>query len=72
MKKIIVGLVLVVFLCGCQKKEIIETGTEETVSVVEDKIAHMTLRQKVGQLFIVRPDALDFSIPQEQINDAKA
>lgn len=72
MKKIIAGLVLVIFLCGCQKTENAETGTEETVSVVEDKIAHMTLRQKVGQLFIVRPDALDFSIPQEQINDAMA
>ena len=32
----------------------------------------MTLRQKVGQLFMVRPDALDFSLPQTKIDDDKA
>ena len=32
----------------------------------------MTLEQKVGQLFLVRPDALDVSQTQDQINDAKA
>lgn len=32
----------------------------------------MTPEQKVGQLFLVRPDALDPSQTQEQINDAKA
>ena len=32
----------------------------------------LTLEQKVGQLFIVRPDALDLSLSQETINDAHA
>ena len=32
----------------------------------------MTLEQKVGQLFLVRPDSLDLSQTQDQINDAKA
>ena len=32
----------------------------------------LTLEEKVGQLFIVRPDALDLSLSQETINDAKA
>lgn len=32
----------------------------------------LTLEQKVGQLFIVRPDALDLTLPQETINDAHA
>ena len=32
----------------------------------------MTLRQKVGQLFIVRPDSLDPTLSQEQIDDSKA
>ena len=34
--------------------------------------ADLTLEQKVGQLFIVRPDALDLTRPQDQIDDAKA
>ena len=29
-------------------------------------------KQKIGQLFIIRPDALDLTLPQETINDAKA
>ena len=32
----------------------------------------MTLREKVGQMFFVRPDALDPSQTQQQINDADA
>ena len=32
----------------------------------------MTLREKVGQLFIVRPDALDPEQTQERIDDADA
>lgn len=32
----------------------------------------MTLEQKVCQLFIIRPDALDLTLAQDTINDAKA
>lgn len=32
----------------------------------------LTLEQKVGQLFIIRPDALDLTLSQDIINDAKA
>ena len=32
----------------------------------------LTLEEKIGQLFIIRPDALDLTLPQETINDAKA
>ena len=31
----------------------------------------LTLEEKVGQLFIIRPDALDLTLDQETINDAK-
>ncbi len=39
---------------------------------VQQLLDSMTLEQKVGQLFLVRPDSLDVSQTQEQINDAKA
>lgn len=39
---------------------------------VEEVMAGMTLRQKVGQLFVVRPDALDFTQTQDQIDDSRA
>lgn len=32
----------------------------------------MTLRQKVGQLFMIRPDALDLTLSQEEINNENA
>ena len=35
--------------------------SEEATDAVEAKLAAMTLREKVGQLFWVRPEALDFS-----------
>ena len=38
--------------------------------IIADRLAGMTLREKVGQLFFVRPDSLDPAQTQEQINDA--
>lgn len=50
-----------------------ETQSEKTGDdVVSDLMADMALREKVGQLIIVRPDALDFTQTQEQIDDAAA
>lgn len=50
-----------------------ETQSEKTGDdVVSDLMADMTLREKVGQLFIVRPDALDFTQTQEHIDDVAA
>ena len=42
--------------------------TEPPASTAET----MTLEQKVGQLFIVRPDALDLTLSQETIDDPRA
>lgn len=38
----------------------------------ESLLARMTLREKVGQLFMVRPDALDPDLSQDEIDDDKA
>ncbi len=38
----------------------------------QDLLDGMTLRQKVGQLFLVRPDALDLTLSQQDIDDADA
>ena len=40
--------------------------TEPTLSPAEEILSTMTLREKVGQLFIVRPDALDLT-PEEDV-----
>ena len=44
----------------------------ELSQAVAGRLAGMTLREKVGQLFFVRPDALDPAQEQEQIDDADA
>lgn len=40
--------------------------SEEATDAVEAKLATMTLREKVGQLFWVRPETLDFSLNPEK------
>ena len=50
-----------------------ETPQQTDLSqAVAGRLAGMTLREKVGQLFFVRPDALDPAQEQEQIDDADA
>lgn len=53
-----------------------QDSTSETGETPADEIAlllsQMTLREKVGQLFIVRPDALDATQSTSQILDASA
>ena len=40
--------------------------SEEATNAVEAKLTTMTLREKVGQLFWVRPETLDFSLDPEK------
>ena len=40
--------------------------SEQATDAVEAKLTEMTLREKVGQLFWVRPEALDFSLNPEK------
>lgn len=40
--------------------------SEEAANAVEAKLTTMTLREKVGQLFWVRPETLDFSLDPEK------
>ena len=45
---------------------------EPTPESVTDQLVQMTLEEKVGQLFIIRPDALDLTQTPEQIKDPYA
>jgi len=44
----------------------------QAVSHIDRRMAEMTLREKVGQLFIIRPDSLAFELSQERIESAGA
>lgn len=66
MKKTISLLALSILLCGLGF-----SVRAEAAASVQEIMENMTLRQKVGQLFIVRPDALDFTQTQEQIDNVK-
>ncbi len=46
------------------------SSAEETKSVAEKLLEGMTLEEKIGQLFIIRPDALQINLTPEQINDS--
>jgi len=56
MKKVLLVMTLFLMLCGCGQKE--ESDEE--------------LRAKIGMMFIIRPDALDLSIPLDEVKDSKA
>ena len=45
---------------------------EEAALYPEGHRRAMTLEEKVGQLFIIRPDALDVTLTPDEINDSKA
>ena len=47
-------------------------ATANTNLSIEQILEQMTLQEKVSQLFMVRPDALDLSLTQEQIDDEYA
>lgn len=49
-----------------------EPSPAAPASTEESLLARMTLREKVGQLFMVRPDALDPDLSQDEIDDDKA
>lgn len=68
-------------LAGCAGWGASETAATSAVPTVSpapaptgagDPLSGMTLREKVGQLFIVRPDALDPAQTQDRIDDADA
>ena len=69
-------LALAGLLCGCAAPAgsapdlaPVPTATPAEVSQPADAL---TLEEKVGQLFIVRPDALDLTLSQQTIDDADA
>lgn len=72
-------LAVAVLLCGCAAGTV-EDGSAGVQGIPSDAppegvdalLAEMTLSQKVGQLFVVRPDALDPSQSQSQIDDVQA
>ncbi len=49
-----------------------QTPAPEEADPVAALLQQMTLREKVGQLFMIRPDSLDLAIPQGEINDEHA
>lgn len=70
MKKRFILLLSAVIIFGlsisaCSKPK---DPAEEIKDPAEGIMERMTLRQKVGQLFIVRPDALNFALIKEQID----
>lgn len=81
MKKIcfnslILILLLILTSCGVPSVEkpdsIDNTSPNKTLSKAEKLIKSMTLEEKIGQLFIIRPDSLDFNLTPEQISNANA
>lgn len=50
--------------------EVPDEEPEDTRSEAEKLLAGMSVREKVGQLFFIRPDSLEPSLTPEQVNDS--
>lgn len=73
MKRLFLPIILIAALCACAaapQSAAPQPSAAPSAAPMPDSA--LTLEQKVGQLFIVRPDALDLTLAQETINDAKA
>ena len=73
MKRLFLPVMLIAVLCACAAApQSAAPQPSAAPSAAPTRDSALTLEQKVGQLFIVRPDALDLTLAQETINDAKA
>ncbi|MBN7773834.1 glycoside hydrolase family 3 protein [Clostridium aminobutyricum] len=81
MKKIFLNALMLVILliltsCGVPDAEkpdsINNTPPSKPLSKAEQLIKSMTLEEKIGQLFIIRPESLELNLTTEQISNAKA
>lgn len=75
MKKYLFLFALFVLFVGCGttkiKSDAATTKFPDSENWVEDKIADMTLDQKIGQLFVIRPGAIDPTISIEELKKAR-
>lgn len=53
-------------------KEPETTKTQSDESDIDSLLQEMTLREKVGQLFVIRPESLDSSLTPEQVHDTSS
>ena len=80
-------MMIVAVFCGCEKKIFSKDYSESThLTIIEGEqgklenendllkniMSEMTVREKVGQLFFVRPDAVDPDITPEEIADSSS
>ncbi len=75
-ESVILVIVLILTSCGVPSVEKPDstnnTSTGKKLSKAEQLIKSMTLEEKIGQLFIIRPDSLDLNLTTEQISNPKA
>ncbi len=61
--------ILSLFLCAALMLACAPLAAAESADKAQTLLSAMTLREKIGQLLIVRPDALESGLTLEQIND---
>lgn len=79
-KQLFCAALLAALLCGCGAKEAPESPAQEepgamepvTAGSAQELLDQLSTQEKVGQLFLVRPDALDLSLTTQQLEDPQA
>lgn len=65
-------IISIIISCGTPNIEKPDSSSNKTLSKAEKLIKSMTLEEKIGQLFIIRPDSLNPDLTTEQINNPNA
>lgn len=65
-------IISIIISCGTPNIEKPDSSSSKTLSKAEKLIKSMTLEEKIGQLFIIRPDSLNPDLTTEQINNPNA
>ena len=53
-----------------EETEVVSTDIPPVEDGIDSILQQMTIREKIGQLFIIRADSLDISQTSEQVNDS--
>lgn len=73
LKKLTILSLIITLMSSCQpnKENTVTTSKpqNELSFSAQDTLDSMSLKEKIGQLFIVRPESLDFSLNSKQVHD---
>lgn len=68
-KKLTILLIIIIFISSCQQTQETNVTQKQFSFNAQDQLNNMTLEERIGQLFIIRPESLNSSLNPKQVHD---